>query len=206
MEKKFTSKTIVGNIDYIFKNGKELIDYIRQCWIIPPHEIINLPENTLKDYAQQVSILIEKLGGDHMIAQPSEQIEYSMKSGETMVFTDPDLQKVMAFIKIFPWKNNQNEIVALELGSLFVDPLLQKHGIGGFLTEVFSEQIQAKNSDTQIISVVTSNNLPSLKLFRKLGWQEDIVQDSSFYYIKGVNVLEGWGKPSSIFYYNLINK
>lgn len=191
----------IGDLKYPFKDSQQLVDYFKESWLISPTATKNLAPNQLLSYAIQVSKMIKNLGDNHMIPQPVDQLIQAMLAGQTMIFTDPSCETVLAFLKIFPWKKNDT-IVALELGSLIVNPSFQGHHVGLFLVELFSRQIQNEYSKIPIISVVTADNTPSLNLFRKIGWIEQRANDPNNYIIDDVNILEDWGIPSSIFYYN----
>lgn len=195
------NKIKIDNLSRSFKDG-QLIDFFSQCWLIPPSSGEKLDEDTILSFAEQISKMIEALGDNHMIPQTVEELITAIRENRTMIFTDPDLKRVLAFVKIYPWKNKDNETIALELGSLIVARAFQRHHLGIFLVKQFSQQIKDKYPKTPIVSVVTSDNLPSLNLFRNLGWREETALDPNNYYIQGVNILEGWRIPSSIFYYN----
>lgn len=194
-------KIKLKDISFLFKDGIEVLDFIKQCWLIPPEVVEDLPESMVQHYAKQIADSIHTLGDAHMIQFQPEEVTEFMRRGLSFVLTEPKMQEVLGFAKFYPWQSSNENIVAFEIGSLFVKPAIQGHHIGQLLVEQLSRFIMIGNSHVPIVSVVTFDNDPSIKLYRRMGWSEVESTDHNNYVINGVNILEGWGHPSSIFYH-----
>lgn len=201
MNKENLTSHKLSEIPFNFTDGKEIIHYINQCWLILPKDIAKIPDDKLDNFAEQVSGKIKKLGDGHMIElTPQEIVEY-IKDGLSIMLTNPNIDEILGFVKIYPWLDNDKP-AALELGSLFVDPSIQGHHVGQLLVEELTDNISSVFPNIPLISVVTSDNTASLKLFRRMtSWEEKYPSDYNYFLINGVNILEGWGKPSSIFFH-----
>lgn len=201
MNKENLTSHKLSEISFNFKDGKEIIHYINQCWLILPKDLSKMPDDKLDNFAEQASGKIKKLGDSHMIEPTPQEIIKYMKGGLSIALTDPHQDKMLGFAKIYPWLNNGKPAV-LELGSLFVDPLIQGHHVGQLLVEELNNNISDVFPDIPLISVVASDNTASLKLFRRMPeWKEECLTDFNHFIINDVNILEGWGKPSVIFFH-----
>jgi len=112
-----------------------------------------------------------------------------------------------------PWKNEVNEIVCFELGSVWVDPQLRGHRLAPFIINTLINNV-IKNSNGEIlnipiIAVVTQDNNSSNKLFSKHleNWERicltaEKTNGFNDFSINGINIFSGWGLPSDVYWYN----
>lgn len=180
----------------------EIIEYLKMCYLIGPNEITQLSNHTLKNFSKQIATKIEELGHNHMLSLSPEDAFSYLQNGLTFVYSDPKKEEVLGFIKTYQWKC-EHVTKVLEIGSLFVDPMIQNHRIGQLLVEQMAHYAEQFLPHLPIVSVVDSDNIASLKLYRRLypQWHEEYPNDPNLFYINSINIFEGWGKHSSIFIY-----
>jgi GNAT superfamily N-acetyltransferase len=189
-----------------FINKPELkakLQYLEDCWLFLPEQIMDLPKKQISNWAQQISSQIDRLGHGHMFACPAEEVQADLIQGMAMALTDPDKKQVLSFIKKMAWPNC-NGIACWEIGSLFTDPLVQNLGVGRFMINSFCKHSRLMFALEPVISVVTADNTPSLAVFRACKWTEiqpTTEECSNFfaYDINNANIFKDWGLPSSIF-------
>jgi GNAT superfamily N-acetyltransferase len=125
------------------------------------------------------------------------------------LLTDPEFFQPIGFAKLTPWKNEKGEIVCWELGSVWVDPDLRGHRLAPFLINQLINNVNSEIFKVPIIAVVTHDNQPSNKLFSQhlSNWQRiflsaEETNNFNHFSINSVNIFDGWGKPSDIYWYN----
>jgi GNAT superfamily N-acetyltransferase len=142
-----------------------------------------------------------------------------MQAGHTAIITDHSLRQLWGFIKLDPWFKPSANIpgegignitiddvtraglyfpVGVEVGSLVVVPQHQNKGFGKFLAKEASSLSEEIYPGIPRIAVVTNDNLSSLHVFTKIGWI-GVSPEEAKYIMQGVDVLEGWTPPSTIF-------
>ncbi len=161
-------------------------------------EIMSLDPDKKISLASQVPPLLEALGGEHMLHPTDQEIKKLMDEGLALAITDLTQDNLVGFVKTDVWVNHQKEPAGFEVGSVVVIPELQNKGIGAFLTNEMAETTRKIAGGLPIFSVITDDNFPSLAMYRKLKWPK-ITSTECMEILGGVDVLEGWIPPSSIF-------
>ncbi|MCX7881031.1 MAG: GNAT family N-acetyltransferase [Patescibacteria group bacterium] len=160
-------------------------------------------------------------GESQMLPVSPEELLESIRAGLAVLIMDPDFLIPIGFARIHPcFKTNEkgeSVIAALELGSVYVDPAVRGFGLAKLLIKALVKDLTAQYDQGSVpkvplFAVVEASNVPSLNLFRGLGgWIEqplspEETNNYTEFWIGGVNIFEGWGKPSVIFWYNENNE
>jgi len=174
---------------------------INNLIFFPAREISVLDSVKQMFFAGQVSPLLQTLGGEHMFHPSPEEIQEFMKKGQTVLMADSTTENLVGFAKTDIWTNASSDPVGYEVGSLIVVPQFQNKGIGKFLVTEMAKTTFEMACGLPVFSVVTNDNASSLALYRHLRWQE-ISYLQSLNILKGVDILDGWIPPSTIFLYD----
>lgn len=189
-----------------FTNKPELkakLQYLKDCWLFLPEQIKNLPKELINNWAQQISSQIDQLSHGHMFACPVEEVQADLIQGMAMALTSPDQKQVLSFIKKMAWPNSHGT-ACWEVGSLFTVPSIQNLGVGRYMVNAFCKHSALMSVSEPVISVVTTDNTPSLAVFRACQWAEiqpatEECVNFSAYDVNGANIFDNWGLPSSVF-------
>jgi predicted GNAT family N-acyltransferase len=166
-----------------------------------------------------VSGLLAKLGGEHTFHPPAEELAFAMATNHAVVATTPE-GELAGYVKMSPWvtdmqgqakmaetpadyeamQNGSFKPVCVEVGSLVVDMAQQGNNLGKALASQMLDVASASYPDLPKIAVVTNDNVPSLHVFHKLGWPT-VAQEHAAELL-GIDVLDGWPHPSTIFICN----
>ena len=180
------------------------IKTINQSWLFIPEELKEINSSLGEVWSIQIAKQISLLSEGHMLDYSAESALTDILTGQSMILTDFNQEQVISFVKASSWLNCQG-IAGWEIGSLFVRPQIQGVGLGKYMVRTLVQQPFLTQVVEPIFAVVTSDNIASIKLFKGLGWQEDIPQadattNYNHYIVNGVNIFEDWGLPSSVFY------
>ncbi|MCS7093468.1 MAG: GNAT family N-acetyltransferase [Patescibacteria group bacterium] len=130
--------------------------------------------------------------------------------------------KLGGFARLFPWQKEQEDrdkVIAWEIGTVFVTPELRGNHLAECMIEALINHMMNQIGMTRrkpiFFAVVTEDNEASKKLFSRLvkngEWREEIPTEEQTQgftvYLVGeegnyVNVFEGWGIPSRLYFYN----
>jgi len=194
------------------KDGEEFKEFISQCCLILPGDFPNLLKNyqeIFERFAKQLSAVIS--ADPHMLPISDEEIKTAFSEGRAVLLTGPKFSKPVGFAKLAPWKDENGVVACREVGSVWVTDYLRGHGLGRFIINTLTNDLisNGRISDAvPLIAVVTHDNKPSNNLFSKIpDWQRvdlttEQTSDFNHFVINGVNIFEGWGKPSSVYWYN----
>jgi len=174
-------------------------------------------------WAYQASSLLGKLGGEHTFQPPPRHLHYAMETGHAIVATHP-YDTLAGFVKMAPWViqvNDQSSVkigkmaeqesdfksihdglvvpVCIEIGSLVVEESKQGKNLGKALVNHMVTMSKKTYPNLPKIAVVTNDNIASLHVFKKLEWK--IVSKEEAIVALGIDVLDGWTPPSTIFIY-----
>jgi L-amino acid N-acyltransferase YncA len=165
--------------------------------ILLPTNFPSIEKEILSTYAQQVSELIDRLGNHHMFpVSPENAMKRFSNQMSVLLITD---NLVIGHISYFPWLKNDSP-VCFEVGSLVVALGHQGKNFGKILVGQMTDYLRSLDTGLPIVSVVVEDNLPSISVFNRLGWQE-ISHPQSIDILDKVDILEGWPYPSKIFIY-----
>lgn len=188
--------------------------------ILSPDQVAKLDDTSKLNMANQVAVLLTELGGKHMFHPDPHKIMTFMNARHTMLIADAGLTSAHGFIKIDPWiipqpgiteddiremglfyaiEHHICRVAAGEVGSLVVAQTQQNKGYGKQLVNMMSEKGFELYPHQPLIAVVTNDNTPSLSVFNKLDWRMVSPQYSENRI--GIDVLEGWEPPSTIFFH-----
>lgn len=173
---------------------------------------LNIPILALK-----ASNLLKILGGEHTFQPPPSTLQFVMEIEHAVVATHPEDGCLIGFVKMTPWVVGPGSVgtmaeneadftsihdstttpVAIEIGSLVVDTAHQRRGLGSALVAQMVAVSDRTYPGLPKIAVVTSDNTASLHVFKRSHW--NIVSREEALFQLGIDVLEGWDPPSTIF-------
>ena len=165
---------------------------------------------------REVVGLLARLGGEHTFHPPPETLAFAMETNHAILANAPE-GDLAGFIKMSPWVVNENGLtkmaensadyetlhaevwkpVCVEIGSLVVAPVYQGNNLGKTLVREMTDVAEHSYPQLPKIAVVTDDNVPSLHVFGSLGWE--IIGRKEAHQLIGIDVLEGWTPPSTIF-------
>ncbi len=185
--------------------------------ITPAAELTN-PHYQLNrtNWAVKASQLLKQLGGEHTFQPPPENLEFALSIGHASVATS-EHGDLAGFVKMAPWVIDKNQHasmaetpeefenihtdetrpVCVEIGSLVVDAAHQGKNIGKALVNQMLSESNLVYPQLPKIAVVTNDNGASLAVFNKLGWSTLSKEQAAS--LLGIDVLDGWEPPSTIF-------
>lgn len=191
----------------------------RDYKIYRPEMVLQMKKEELMKIAEQASILINQLGGEHMFHPSTEELCTYLQAGMACYAVDNE-GNLGGFIKVDPWlyypggepekpqsiidklnsiDNRSAFLGILETGSLVVDPKDQNNGLGTELKEQMSIQAFTHFPGKPVIAVITNDNGPSIHNNQKLGWIP--LDNGILRSFTGIDVLKGWIPSSTIFAY-----
>lgn len=183
-----------------------------------PNKLILMEPRKKFNYASQIANLLPKLGGNSVFHPSADKVFAYMNGGHAHLLTDTAELKVLGFAKADPWAVPNEGVsptqvsqlltfaaihaglarpVVIEIGALVVVPEYQRRNLGKALaieTAITAAQIYPGIPQ---IAVVTNDNVPSLAVFGKIGWE--IVSHPDSVKMFGLDILDGWQPPSTIF-------
>lgn len=92
------------------------------------------------------------------------------------------------------------------MGSVYIIDELRGFGIAGVLIENLVANLDDNFKEIPIFAVVTQDNKPSRKLFKKICWREqelseEETDDFNKFMVGKSNIFEGWGQQSVIYWH-----
>lgn len=200
-----------------YKNMAEIIQLKKSFDVLRNGALSNQSPDVLYQHGFAISQMLRALGGDHTFHPTPEELQFAMQTNHAILATQVDGEDA-GFVKAVPWLTTKNgpkmlandddirlvdqgeaKPVCVEVGSLVVGLPHQGNNLGKFLAQHVVTHAQETYPSLPIIAVVTNDNLPSLAVFNKLGWK--IVDKQLAIELLGIDVLDGWEPPSTIFLY-----
>lgn len=178
-----------------------------------------LPPENLLQMGEGVAGLLAQLGGEHTFHPPAKELADAMATNHAVVAQSPE-GALAGYVKMTPWVTDEAGMakmagtpedftaihegkyqpVAIEIGSLVVGAQHQGNNLGKALAHHMLEVAQESYPGLPQIAVVTNDNTASLHVFTKLGW--GVVDQEQAKALLGIDVLDGWPHPSTIFICN----
>lgn len=189
-----------------------------------PYQFLN---GTLaeKSYTERLQMgqsweqLLKDLGGEHTFHPPAETLAFAMGTGHAIAAQTIEGSQA-GYVKMTPWTMNGDgkvgmgntaedfammeqgkaKPVCVEIGSLVVAETEQKNNLAKHLVAKIVDTANISYPGLPKIAVVTNDNTNSLKVFTKLEWPVASPEEALAYL--GIDVLDDWPHPSTIFIYN----
>ena len=111
---------------------------------------------------------------------------WEMHAGRNFVLVAEAEGDVIGWARLLPWKQRGFDVVE---DLVYVDPLAHGKGVGADLLKNLIEEARGLRNCKTIVATMATDNLPSLKLHKRLGFEEaGIIPNAAYKFTRWMDI------------------